>query len=489
MSYKIPESNRFNDNRISEQIRIAIYITLLGGVLGLTIAQLGFSIEGASIAILSFSYLYYKLDRFLFTDFFFGPMTLIYAFHAMGYAVGPMWQIHLLGNLVPIKEGFIPAQWGSVIGLASFAFVYPLIFQYLSRYNTNRVDGEIYPQQKSIREYTIILWIIALSVISYGFISGVANRIAGKETFLQSAASIFSTFSSVPPVMFFFLGYTAAKRRGSWIFFWLFTFCVYSLFYFLDGGRGAAVYAALMSALGFVLAGVSKRKILLVGLSAFIIYIPIVDIVGTYRSSYITPTQVGFDARFQGIIQAVNEFSQERSGSIARSSENFIGAMTAQAVDKVFLLTPRYLPFVGLEGIDKIFYAFVPQIIQPNRPSLLDGNDLAIKYGASLPLTTGSYMPTVGDGYRRGGWLGICLLYAFSALLYGLLSALCWSRRNHIVWLAMFVYLIVQAPSIWSATLLSNFYLLFWMFPKNLIVFGLLRWIQTPLSRVFSLSY
>jgi hypothetical protein len=439
-------------------------------------------IEGAAIAIICLLPIYYFIDRRLFKGFLIGPLLFSYMFHAFGYALGPLWQIYIINRLDPIASGFYPAQWGGFLGLLTLILTFPYFFHLGQKWLGFRKSPASPPNQSIPKSnwtgYSIILLVAATSTILLGFLSGVANRLGGEFISLP-LASIVSAFANVSYVAFFFLGYAAARYRGIWWLLWVVSLLFFSIFYFLDGGRGAPVYAAIFSAMGMVWGGYLVRRIILIGLLSLLIFIPFVGVVELYRDRFADlPSTVSFDRRISGFSQAIEQFSMQQTGSIAHATEAFARALTARTVDRIFLLVPRYIPYAGLEGLDRIYYAFVPAILQPNRPVLLDGNDLAIRFGAATPNTTGSYTPTVGDGYRRGGWVGVVLLYGFTALIYGFSSAYFWERRDQRVGMAMFVFLTFQSPGIWSTTLLSNFYFLLWLVPRNFFVFWFLRFIQ-----------
>lgn len=461
-------------------IVICWFLAMSGILLGVILHYFNQPLEGAAVAVLGFAPLFYFLDRRLFKGFLIGPLIFSYLFHAFGYALGPLWQIYVIHRLDPILQGFVPAQWGGVLGLTTLALTFPVFFRFGQKYlgprNPQTTDVE---PQASWMGYSIVLLIAAGSTILLGFFSGVANRLAG-DLISIPLASLVSAFANVSFVAFFFLGYLAVRNRGVWWVIWGVTYLLFAIFYFLDGGRGAPVYAAIFSAIGWVWAGFSVRRVILWGLVALVVFVPFVGVVELYRDDYANlPDVVSLDMRISGLSQAVEQFGSQNTGSVAKATEAFARALTARTVDRIFLLTPQYIPFAGMDGINKVYYAFIPTIIKADRPVLLDGNDLAILFGAANPMTTGAYTPTVGDGYRRGGWFGIVLLYAFTALIYAVIAAVCWERRGHRVWMAMFVFLTFQSPGMWSTTLLSNFYFLLWLVPRNLIVFWLLRWVQT----------
>jgi hypothetical protein len=457
-------------------------IAVLGILIGILLSYFGLPLEGAGIAILSLAPLLFNYDRQLMPQLFIGPCTFMYIFHALGYAIGPLGQRYIVGYLSVIEEGFVFAQWGGVIGILVFVLVYPRIFRIFFRKkshplkNSNLTEGDWYI-------YGLLMLIVSVFILSFGFETGAGNRLLGMVDVPVTISSIYSAFQIVHQIMFLYLGYAAARHRKTWGIFWISILIAYSAFFFLEGGRGTVVTACLISGIGVVLGGVSRRKVLLVGLISALIFIPISGVVHDYRKYYAERIE-SISGRMTDFRDATNNFFQERGFRASATSDIFFQRITADSVDRVFLLVPRFIPFAGFEGIERVTYALIPRLVDPDRPNLMDGNELAIRFEASPEGTEGSYMPAVGDGYRRFGWTGVVLLYAFSAIIFGALIGLAWRLRERLEWSAMLIFLTIISAGIWSATLLSNFYTLFWVVPKYLIFFWLLRWVQMHLRGI-----
>lgn len=451
-----------------------------GVILGWGLDQFGMRVEGGAVAVLGFAPLYLSIERRLFPGLFFGPLTFMYMYHAMGYGFGPLGQIFVLGSLTPSEQGFVPAQWGGVLGLSAFAITFPHIFQ-VSSHAIQRRWHHPPPtnRDRQWRGFAVFIMLAGVATMVYGLASGTANQLGGEGDAGILGSSLVSAFFAVHQVMFFFLGYLAVRRGRGWFLFWLFMLVGYSIFFFLDGGRGGAVFAAIFSAMGFAWAGTSWRKLVLVGIVAAIGFIPISGIVLTYRNYYRDmSSSVAFRERAAAIASAVEVMKDQSGGVFETISEGFFNGITARFVDQVFLKTPVSIPFAGFQGIENAVWVFVPTIIFPDRPQLNDGNSLAIQYGETTREDSkGWYMPAVGDGYRRGGWPGIALLYVFSSVMFAPVLAICWARRGNVVWMTMLVWLSFQASGIWSATMLSNFWLL-WAFSRQLVTFWGLHQLQ-----------
>jgi hypothetical protein len=312
--------------------------------------------------------------------------------------------------------------------------------------------------------------LVGVTVTGYGYLSGTSNRLNGDANASTASASFVSAFSSVLLVTFYFLAYFAARSRSSfWRLLWLLVLSGFATLYTLDGGRGIVVMAVLVSLTGLVSGGYSRRKATLALLAGLVVFVPLAGVVVIYRSSA-TLNATTLSGRLSGLRSALEEFTETRA-SVAQSTEAAALALTAMNVDGVFLKVPSVIPYSGLEGIGSVWYSFTPRILNPDRPDLLDGNALAIEYGGATRNTTGAYMPAVGDGYRRFGWPGIAGLYTLLSASYACAFGLCWRNRNRCDFMAMFVFLFLQANGIWSQTLYSAIYTFAWFIPRSFFIF------------------
>jgi hypothetical protein len=249
----------------------------------------------------------------------------------------------------------------------------------------------------------------------------------------------------------------------------------------LEGSRLAILQALLVSVGGFSLGGVNRRKILLWGAIILLACVPIHSMVRLYRDS------------FRGGATRLSD----RAGEFRASSEEFLSSnrtvgdvllallerLPPESAAAVFEQTPRPMPYAGLRGVGDVIYVWVPQVIWPQRPDLGDHNELAIEYGVQRRGGTGAVFPAVGDGYRRGGWLGIALLYAFVASCLGLVNGISWTGRYRPELLALLPVVMVSSFETGMVTLVSACYTMLWTFPKYLAFFWFLRVISGLILR------
>lgn len=446
----------------------------VGCVLGAVLVSVGARIDGGAVAVLSFAPLFWSLDRRYFSELYIGPFIMMYSFHFLGYAVSPLWQIHVIGKLSAIEEGLAPAQWGGALGLAIIAAVFPPVFQQIVKRRAVRASDLSFGRHgSSWKTYSMLLLLVGVTVTGYGYFSGTSNRLNGDANASTASTSFVSAFSSVFLVTFYFLAYFAARSRSSfWRRLWMLVLCGFATLYTLDGGRGIVVMAVLVSLIGLVSGGYSRRKATLALLAGLVVFVPLAGVVDIYRSPA-TLNATTLSGRLSGLRSALEDYA-ETSSSIAKSTEATATALTAMNVDGVFLKVPSLIPYSGLEGIGSAWHYLTPKLFRSNSdtPDLGDGNALAIEYGTNLSSKAiGNYMPTVGDGYRRFGWPGVAGLYILLSASYACAFALCWRNRDRCDFMAMFVFLLLQANQIWSQTLYSAIYTFAWFIPRSLLVF------------------
>ena len=87
-----------------------------GVLVGIILDYLGFRIQGGAVPILAICPLFLALDRELFPGLLLGPLSFTYLFHLLGYGLGPLWQVQVLGGFQETEAGFVPLN-----GAASWA--------------------------------------------------------------------------------------------------------------------------------------------------------------------------------------------------------------------------------------------------------------------------------------------------------------------------------------------------------------------------------
>ena len=460
-------------NRAHQLVSLWVLAIISSGI-GAALVWSGYEIEGGAIAVLAFAPLFWRLDRLWFPRLFAGPFIMMYLFHGLGYGVGPLWETSVIGRLSAIKEGLAPAQWGGALGLATIALVFPRALERASGRKSRSIRFRDHSGEGAgWNRYSLLLLAFSALVLAYGYRTGVMNRLNPRDVSLLQSSAI-SAFQSTHQVMFFFLGLSAARSRKLWRIVWAAAFLAYATFFFLDGGRGTVAIALIVSLIGFVWGGASFRFASVTLLIFTVIFIPLSGVVRLYRDAYTVNTEAD---RSAGFARAFDDFWASRE-SIADATEAFAWSLTAKSVDAIFISTPEFIPYIGFAELQPALYSVIPQVIKPDRADPMEGNTLAIRYGAARLDSKGSYMPTVGDGYRRFGWLGIVFVYALLSLVYGFAVGFCWARQSRCEYMAMFIFLLIQLPGIWSSSLVGLIYTVSWILPKYFAFFWLTRRLQ-----------
>jgi len=442
----------------------------------------GLDIEGAGFAIASLGPLFCFLDARLNPGFLVGPAIYIYVVHLFGYVLGPVGQryLHTWENFS--SEGMVLAQWGAVLGMLTFVPFYYAAFRFVERRARPARQDELTPNDPRWSGFTIALGVTALIIAVYTHFSGAARRLGDFDVPDIEVLTLASAFSLVPKIVFLFLAFVAAKRRtplaiGSWVT----ALLSYSAYGFLEGTRGTAFVALLLSAVGFVLGGI-RRKLVIAGLiGAFAILIPVSSIVVLYRGTpeYSSRYDEGLVARTEAFSSAASNLAMQSTAGENSSLGIFLQTLTANTVDRIMEFTPERVPFAMFRDLENVIYVWMPRVIMPDRPSIYEGNDIAMEYGVGHDgVRSWTYTPTVGEGYRRFGWFGIPVVYAFVACIYGAANGLCWARRRQREWAALLAVCLLDAPNSWASTILACINHLLWSLPKYFIFFLGLRYSQ-----------
>jgi hypothetical protein len=456
------------------------WVTLAAVLGGIILSAAGMPLEGGAIAVLGFAPLYWHLDRRYFSSILVGPCTTIYLFHLAGYCLGPLAQRYIINIERFVESGMIMAQWGAVIGLATFAIIYPLFYRKRDWQGTSEeLIGVCDTDSARWKRYTLAMLVVFVIQVLFGFISGATRRLGTTADVTVGVQSLFSALIDIRTVIWFFLGFGAVRFGRRWALVCAATLALFSSYTVLDGSRGPAVFAVLFTAIGAASAGFSRRNLVLLLVGFAIVFSPIAAIVSTEYRVFYQGEDLSFIDRATEFTQAAQDYVQVSGTDLADSIAVVLWQSTAHTVDRIFFLTPVAVPFIGLADMGRLVYMYLPRLIAPDRPSLQDGSDIACTYAVAVGefaagdprCGKGDYTPTVGEGYRRLGWPGIPLLYALQAVIFGFALSYAWEKSGRVEWVAVFVLFLYLAQSAWSNTLNSTFYMLGWVIPRDMIVF------------------
>jgi hypothetical protein len=401
-----------------------------------------------------------------------------FCFHHLGaYVVSPLGQVWTQGFVNRrYIEGFEMAQWGAALGLATWSVVYPWVFR--ASFPTGAREGTAQTTSatptRTLYIYTILATIISVIIWVCLDRLGMSKIEAGRAQVSQMNASLVLGFQFITYVTCSLLAYFAFRSRA-WLALWSLSVGAFVTWHLLDGSRAPVIMAACFSACGFYYAGMRLRTVALSASTVAILLVPTFSVVRIYRDANIGAGQSVLD-RMHGFQEAITYFAATSGDTDGGASSVFFDRLSPDPVDYIFLKTPQEIPYAGLSGMSRVLYMFVPQTLLPDRPDLIDGNEVAIEYGAGRAGSTGNSLSVVADGYRRFGWPGIVMLYALIAACAAFVSAKAWGHRNRLEWLSSLIVLLVCLNGENTlSTLVSTFYYVIWIFPKYFLFFLALR--------------
>jgi hypothetical protein len=429
-------------------------------------------VEGGAIAVLGAASLVIWIDTRLMPGWLIGPGTFFCIHHINTYALSPISQLWLSGTINHRLEGFVPAQWGAVLGLFSWALFYPIVFRAVLQQHSTRVQ-RIQTSPVWTR-YGLALLAASAIICAFQYASGL-SRVGGEFGSVSlERASVANAFQYTPVLAFFFAAYSAASRRGIWITVWLASLACFVVWMLLDGSRGVTAMAGCLSACGLVYGGMRRTTVAAVGILATLVFIPACGMVRLYRDQY-SGRVASIDDRVQAFGEAARQYIHQTT-TISGASDVFLKRISEDSVDYIFIQTPEFIPYAGFRDLDRVAYIYIPQVLWPDRPDLLDHNGVAVEYGVAREGVQGNSLSVVAEGYRRFGWPGIPFVYSLIAACSALVAGTAWRLRDRPEWVASLMVLIVCLNGEQTmATLLSTLYFLLWTLPKYFLFFLAIR--------------
>lgn len=146
---------------------------------------------------------------------------------------------------------------------------------------------------------------------------------------------------------------------------------------------------------------------------------------------------------------------------------------------------PPDVPYQGWRGFEAVPLTYVPQLLAPHKPSLLDSETIFRDYATrdevfwtfqrGEPLGRGSILSPQADAYRRFGWWGIPPAVFLIFLAYGALSRWMLALGTGVsLWhwglLAFTLSFFMARPMV---TLLHSWWILAYHIPKQLLFLGI----------------
>jgi len=169
------------------------------------------------------------------------------------------------------------------------------------------------------------------------------------------------------------------------------------------------------------------RRVEIYGLVLFAILYPLIDFTDYLRNSdYFHETKVTeIGARIEAAGKAVTTLQQEDTARRAQSALVTGRAILEFSDTLVYERTPNPVPYAGFGDLHNLAYVLIPRYFMPNKPILLDGNEIVISYTGIRQIGTSATVSLNADLYRRGGVATVIGGGIVSALLLILYLKLC----------------------------------------------------------------
>ena len=431
--------------------------------------------EACAVFIISLAPTFYFLDIFFLPKFFIGPHLYLYLFHLLGYSIGPLAQRYILKFETFDQNGMTKAQFGCILGLTTYIIISVFILSFFKNKNIKK-EYKCTKIAESIK-YTYILFFITLFIILFSYFSGGIRRIGEDvEEVSNTTHSIINAFINIQYLLFFFLGYISYIKKGKWMVFSILFYLLFALFYAIEGNRGQMVFAFIFLISGLVWAGFPKLKITKYILLFLLFFIPLAGMIDIYRSTTTSSNyNEGFIKRFTTLTESLSK-NDVNNGTSNLLIAPFVYAVSVHTADVVFKKTPYNIPYAGFNNISASLYGFIPSFFKINRPDIEDGSYIAANYGIGFGKGSKSweYTPSVAEGYRRFGWIGIIIIYSISGILFATLFGIFYNKKSSYFTNSILMLLFLSVPGVWSFTFNYLFFYFLFVLTRYYILFSFL---------------
>jgi hypothetical protein len=198
--------------------------------------------------------------------------------------------------------------------------------------------------------------------------------------------------------------------------------------YILAGTRSSAMFSVFFLSLGHL--AFSERlpkRVELYGLILTVFLYPLIDFTDYIRNSdFFHETKVtDIGARIEAAGKAVTTLRQEDTARRAQSALITGRAILEFSDPIVYERTPNPVPYAGFGDLHNLAYVLIPRYFMPDKPILIDGNEIVIGYTGDRQIGTSSTVSLNADLYRRGGIATVVGGGIVSALLLIMYLKLC----------------------------------------------------------------
>ena len=304
--------------------------------------------------------------------------------------------------------------------------------------------------------------------------------------------SWFELFQECMPVAIFLVPLLAKRlpRAGGALCYGL--VALRSLAYLLGGSRSAALFPLIYLLLGYItFSPTPVKRLELKALVLALLLWPTIDFTDYLRNSkaFHGSQLTDFSARLKATVEAARTLREEDEERKAAGLMISGRAIMEFSDPLIYDNTPDPMPYAGFSDLRSLAYVFIPRYFYPDKPILLDGNEIVIGYTGFRQIGTSQTVSLMADLYRRGGTAAVFFggLVSSLILFFYVTVALYVTRRIDKSFGMLMILLIIgvgfRHPLFhWTVLSLGSFY--GYSIPKNLFLLaGLLA-----LTRLFSQS-
>jgi hypothetical protein len=309
---------------------------------------------------------------------------------------------------------------------------------------------------------------------------------------LWRADSFFVIFLKLKNVFFFIapLAIAWAVRRSSRL-----LLCVLVaasvLMALLTGGRGIVLYPLAYLAFGLWFAPLPVKLLRRWAFIVFLIAILLIPSIQIYRGlpEFQQSSRFSVIQRLQLLARATTSYGDL---SLASRLETTGGSLYACSDSYLFIEPAKSAPRAGAARLNRIWQAWLPTMLFPNKPPLRDGHIVVNEIlgtprskAETMSYTSFACISFPADLYWRGGW-GLVVAGSFLFALFYRLLAQCWYRwagLSSLVGLAIWVYPATFFIDYPAGSVGETLWIWLWDLPKYIVLVAVIALIQRAWQR------
>ena len=426
-----------------------------------------------SIVILMYVLLSYSLERRHLNNLLLTPLTVLSIYSFLGLGIGSV--LMLVANSGEFDPYLFLMQLAYVLTFPLMLVIYAAFTQQFPAFSLPDVSS--YDAKSFYKPLKIIGWIFliyAFLALLTGVITGSADRGYSGDFIVENKYGIWTIFVIFSRFQYLsFILIPLLTRDSNWVQRYSINFllAVYLILCFAIGSRGALFYPILHILVGYWMFGgsgkVLKRALIIVSALAFFL-IPFMD---AYRNTdAFNSSALSNPIERLAAVTETNELLNDPN----RVSNLWITGRALIGADDMLIYenTPSVISYAEWENIDALIYIWIPKLVAPWKPLLIDGNEIVVSYTGIRYDRSSANISFNGDMYRRFGWLGIFIGNFIFALLYSFVISyvfFIYFNKNALFGFLLILLSLSFLMNIPNSTLLSTFWIWLWDIPKYVI--------------------